>query len=340
MSEPKTPGEMIRVRRQERGLSLAALSESTKIPVRVLEAIERDEYHKVSGALYIKSFLRTCAAQLGLDEAEVMAKYGQFAGEFNPEGAGGDGSWRADDVQISRLGLPWRLIGMVGLSLVIVVFIVMWGLRGCEKQTEQGQTEQEQTKQDQTKPKQRPIEAASEIKPDRSATVTNDSLARSFATVRIAEKKEAAAEPAVLPEVTAKTANNLAEPEVSSLPPSLPGTSGFAFAGDEAREIVLRVVCRDKVQVEMKRDAEVDFSGARWPSLNEWALPLPASEIVAGQVYRVQEGYVVYWGAHDHFSLKLEQTVGVEVSLNDERREIGLLRPGGEMLLDIHGRQN
>ncbi len=61
----KTPGEMISEAREAQDLSIALLSERTKIPPKVLSALELDEYHKISGPLYIKSFLRTCATDLG-----------------------------------------------------------------------------------------------------------------------------------------------------------------------------------------------------------------------------------------------------------------------------------
>ncbi len=75
----ETPGGMIRSARESQGMSLAELSTRTKIPTRVLEAIERDEYHKVSGALYIKSFLGTCASVLGLENDVVLELYGSFS---------------------------------------------------------------------------------------------------------------------------------------------------------------------------------------------------------------------------------------------------------------------
>ncbi len=77
-----TPGDLIRAAREAQGISMAEMSERTKIPPPVLDAIERDEYHKVSGALYIKSFLRTCAVEVGLDSDEVLDLYGKFSGEI------------------------------------------------------------------------------------------------------------------------------------------------------------------------------------------------------------------------------------------------------------------
>ncbi|MCB1183826.1 helix-turn-helix domain-containing protein, partial [bacterium] len=127
----RTPGRAIREAREGRGWSLADLSARTKIPPPVLTALEADEYHKVSGALYIKSFLRTCAAELGLDSEEILALYaGSSGSESSPKG-GPDMVWVEDQVQISRIGLPWRSIGLTGAALVLIGLGVLGLTRGC-----------------------------------------------------------------------------------------------------------------------------------------------------------------------------------------------------------------
>ncbi len=347
MPDHNTPGSMIRSHREQQSLSLADLSQKTKIPVSVLEAIERDEYYKVSGALYIKSFLRTCASELGLDEAEVLAKYGQFAGELRGDTSSGEAGWRVEDVQISRIGLPWRLIGSIGLALGVVAIGLVWGLRGCEN--EQGEPETNQANNPveahfDTQPETQPLvpEIAAVSALENLFTAANDSLARSFATASIPLKSNPSQARATIVPATKEEIVELAVTDVDnrpvSLPQPLPGSAGFEFAGEEARTIVLRVTSTDRVMVEMKRDAEGTFTSAQWPSAGDLAPPLPTTAIVPGQVYRVLGGFVVYWGARDHFSLKLAHTNGVEVTLNGVRRDVDLLWPGREMLLDIHGR--
>ena len=44
--------------RQNRGISLAQIAESTKISVRSLEAIERGEFSKLPGGIYNTSYIR------------------------------------------------------------------------------------------------------------------------------------------------------------------------------------------------------------------------------------------------------------------------------------------
>jgi cytoskeletal protein RodZ len=170
----KTPGELLQAARKTRGLSLADLSAKTKIPDRILEAIELDDYQKVSGALYVKSFLRTYAEYLGLDPQEILDLYHRQPGvnraegdsataklqdefkipetptpEFTPqtiakpplqeEAAGGD-VWK-EDVQVRHVGLSSRTRFLLGLGLLVVILIVAFlvskGLRRDESELNQ-----------------------------------------------------------------------------------------------------------------------------------------------------------------------------------------------------------
>ncbi len=83
----KTPGEMLQEARESRVMTIEQLSGITKIPERLLNALERDEHHKLSEPLYVKSFLRTYAGPVGLDPHEIVAVYETQAGLIAPAGA-------------------------------------------------------------------------------------------------------------------------------------------------------------------------------------------------------------------------------------------------------------
>ncbi len=78
--ENLTPGEMLAAARAKTALSLEQMAENTKIPLNMLRAIEMDEYHKISGDLYVKSFLRSYAGEVGLDPEEMIELYHLFTG--------------------------------------------------------------------------------------------------------------------------------------------------------------------------------------------------------------------------------------------------------------------
>jgi len=68
-------GENLRREREMRGVSLEEIAASTKISRRFLEAIEQDDFAKLPGGIFGRSFVRTYARYLGLDEERVMAEY-------------------------------------------------------------------------------------------------------------------------------------------------------------------------------------------------------------------------------------------------------------------------
>jgi len=68
-------GETLRQQRLRRNVQLQQVSEELKISSRMLEAIEADEYGKLPGGVFAKSFVRQYAGLLGLDGEEVAAQF-------------------------------------------------------------------------------------------------------------------------------------------------------------------------------------------------------------------------------------------------------------------------
>ena len=74
-----TFGENLRREREMRGVTLEEISESTKISVRLLKALEEDDFGKLPGGVFTRSFIRNYAQYLGLDEEHVLAEYRRSA---------------------------------------------------------------------------------------------------------------------------------------------------------------------------------------------------------------------------------------------------------------------
>jgi cytoskeletal protein RodZ len=68
-------GENLRREREMRGVSLEEISTATKISMRFLQAIENEDFAKLPGGIFTRSFIRTYARYLGLDEERVLAEY-------------------------------------------------------------------------------------------------------------------------------------------------------------------------------------------------------------------------------------------------------------------------
>jgi len=77
-------GENLRREREMRGVPLEEISAATKISVRFLQAIESDQFEKLPGGIFSRSFIRAYARYLGLDEERVLAEY-QLAAQPRPD---------------------------------------------------------------------------------------------------------------------------------------------------------------------------------------------------------------------------------------------------------------
>src|SRR5262245_15587856 len=67
-------GEALRRERLRTGLDLERISQDTKISVRTLELIEGDQFEKLPGGVFARSFVRQYARAVGLDEDEIVVE--------------------------------------------------------------------------------------------------------------------------------------------------------------------------------------------------------------------------------------------------------------------------
>src|SRR5918999_405150 len=74
-------GEQLRLAREARGISLREISEQTRISTRYLEAIEADDYKRLPGGIFNKSFIKAYAKYIGFDEHEALEGYARTARE-------------------------------------------------------------------------------------------------------------------------------------------------------------------------------------------------------------------------------------------------------------------
>ena len=66
-------GDTLRRERLRRGLKLEQVASQTKIGLHLLEAMEADQFDRLPGGVFTRSFLRQYAHTLGLDEEEIIA---------------------------------------------------------------------------------------------------------------------------------------------------------------------------------------------------------------------------------------------------------------------------
>jgi cytoskeletal protein RodZ len=73
-------GEELKKLREERGLSLSQISDSTRIGTRFLRAIETNDFATLPEGIYTRSFIRAYAKQVGMDEEEALKLYSEQTG--------------------------------------------------------------------------------------------------------------------------------------------------------------------------------------------------------------------------------------------------------------------
>jgi cytoskeletal protein RodZ len=73
-------GEELKRRREDLGLTLAQISEATRIGTRFLRAIETDDFAVLPEGIYTRSFIRAYAKHVRMDEDQAMRLYQEQTG--------------------------------------------------------------------------------------------------------------------------------------------------------------------------------------------------------------------------------------------------------------------
>lgn len=68
-------GESLRRERETRGITLEDISKATKISVRLLQAIENEDFSRLPGGVFNVNFVRQYARQAGMDEDRVVSEF-------------------------------------------------------------------------------------------------------------------------------------------------------------------------------------------------------------------------------------------------------------------------
>jgi cytoskeleton protein RodZ len=73
-----TIGEQLRLAREGRGIPLREISDQTRISVHYLEAIESNDYKRLPGGIFNRSFVKAYARYVGYDEKEAIEGYTRY----------------------------------------------------------------------------------------------------------------------------------------------------------------------------------------------------------------------------------------------------------------------
>jgi cytoskeleton protein RodZ len=74
-------GEQLRLAREARGIGLREICDQTRISVHYLEAIEANDYKRLPGGVFNRSFIKAYAKYIGYDEREAIEGYTRYLRE-------------------------------------------------------------------------------------------------------------------------------------------------------------------------------------------------------------------------------------------------------------------
>jgi hypothetical protein len=96
MDDTTTLGPYLRHERESRNLTLKTISETTKIPVALLEGLEADDISRWPGGIFRRAFVRAYAQAVGLEPDEITRRFDRQYRPVEPEQPGAEPAAGAD----------------------------------------------------------------------------------------------------------------------------------------------------------------------------------------------------------------------------------------------------
>jgi cytoskeletal protein RodZ len=120
-----TIGEELKREREYREISLREISDATKINIRMLEAIEKDDFGILPGGIFNRNFIRAYADFIGLDSEVIIRKYQVQTGvEHTDTSLPASIVARAVKEKKKVIRTQWILISAGILIIALLVFLV------------------------------------------------------------------------------------------------------------------------------------------------------------------------------------------------------------------------
>lgn len=131
-------GEQLRLAREERGIGLREICDQTRISVHYLEAIEANDYKRLPGGVFNRSFIKAYAKCVGYDEREAIEGYTRYLREHGES---------SDDVNTTPMHSkvytdtpatrsPWLTVVLAILILAVLTAAALAALYWFQKRAE------------------------------------------------------------------------------------------------------------------------------------------------------------------------------------------------------------
>lgn len=124
-----SPGQMLKAAREARGLHLAVLSVTLKVPVRQLEALENDCYDVFTGPTFLRAVAQSVCRQLGMDPAPVLSGLPSIQGSLPLPAPALDTSSKPPAQSWSAAGQPLvtrQVLFLAVLMLLATAAFIWW----------------------------------------------------------------------------------------------------------------------------------------------------------------------------------------------------------------------
>ena len=115
-------GETLRRERELRQISLREIAEATKINLRYLDALERDDFRHLPGGVFNKGFVRAYAQFIGIDPETMVTAYLEEDGRQQARASRATGT----PPPAPEPGAPIRPLGLrVWFAAVVIILILV-----------------------------------------------------------------------------------------------------------------------------------------------------------------------------------------------------------------------
>ncbi|PYX32437.1 MAG: hypothetical protein DMG80_07855 [Acidobacteria bacterium] len=233
-------GAKLKLEREKRAVTLEQISLSTKIGMRMLQALEEDKFSQLPGGIFNKGFVRAYAHHIGLDEDQTITEYLEASGEGpapEPEAAVESKIATAEaHGQPAHRPLPWGLFA----AILLMVALALW-FWNRSKHNNEGHPEQSSA-------------PAATSKPVPNASTGDATVVPPNANANTAEKAAPSKEISALTKPASPTAKN-AVTEAAQIAPAtaLPG------------EFTVVILARDESWISIKTDGKPIFETTLMP---------------------------------------------------------------------------
>lgn len=129
-------GGTLRSARERKGVSLRHIANATKISMSALEALERNDFARLPGGIFSRSFVRAYAEEVGLDPDQAVGDFLKEAGETfepPPSVAVEDAPLLPENdpaLDFRQSWRPTRIFGLGPWTAILLVFVIpaaIWG---------------------------------------------------------------------------------------------------------------------------------------------------------------------------------------------------------------------